>query len=347
MKKEKSGAAVALVKSPDGRGFDVADAAEVKLPDSGDLGLSEAVRGQAVAFGIDEHADLDLLANLAAEQMGQAQKHAFKAGLALLCLKARCQHGQFLALLEEREFPQQRASEVMRMAVYLSRQTPDEMSRLMLMPKSKLMLLAAADQEVIDLVVETGVKVEALSVQALQDKLREARAQLADQAVLLETAQAEAKAAKKASKKDRDSEVPVAIFDIRAEAVAQVERSRLAVEEVQALGRDLINLRGVEGVYQWVDPTARLAISGLIALQVQIDGVLKQFKDAFDLEDIKPTPMSYLVPVEVEEAAKRFADLLALHQHEKALRDWERQQERPRGKGRPAAKPEAPKTRAE
>lgn len=290
---------------------------------------------------------LDDRADRAAEHMNKSQRHMLAAGLMLAALKADAEHGQFLELIESRGFAPRAAQRAMTYAQYIVSQPAVERDRLISLPHSKVLALASADPEVIEALVESGESIDTLSVRALQEKIRDLEAAVADRDVRLETAEAEAKAAKKASKKDRDSEVPVAIFDIRAEAVAQVERSRLAVEEVQALGRDLINLRGVEGVYQWVDPTARLAISGLIALQVQIDGVLKQFKDAFDLEDIKPTPMSYLVPVEVEEAAKRFADLLALHQHEKALRDWERQQERPRGKGRPAAKPEAPKTRAE
>jgi hypothetical protein len=211
-----------------------------------------------------------------------------------------------------------------------------------------VLALASADPEVIEALASSGTNIDELSVRALQERIRELTAAVTDRDVQLETAQAEAKAAKKAAgKKDRAGDVPIAIFDIRSEATAQVEKSRLAIEEVQALGRDLYNLRGMEGVYQWVDPTARLALTGLVALQVQIDGVIKQLGKAFEVDGLKPVPMSYLTPVEVEEVAKRYADLTALHQHEKALRDWERQQERPRGKGRPAAKPEAPKTHAE
>jgi hypothetical protein len=62
--------------------------------------------------------------------------------------------------------------------------------------------------------------------------------------------------------------------------------------------------------------------------------------------DISPESMSYLVPSEVEAVALKWADLVALNDHQKALREWERKQARPKGKGRPEAKPEAPKTLA-
>lgn len=310
--------------------------------------ITEDVASFALSLGVDlKGTVIAERADQAAEHMSRSQRHMLAAGLLLASIKASTEHGEFEALILDRGFELRAAQRAMSYAQFISQQPAAERERLIGMPKYKVLALAGADPEVIEALAASGENIDALSVRALQEKIRDLEAAVTDRDVRLETAEAEAKAAKKAAKKDRAGEVPAAIFDIRAEAVAQVERSRLAVEEVQALGRDLTNLIGVEGVYQWVDPTARLAITGLLALQVQIDGVLKQYKKAFDLTDVKPAPMSYLTPIEVEEVAKRFADLVALHQHEKALREWERQQERPRSKGRPAAKPEAPKTRAE
>lgn len=309
--------------------------------------ITDSVRELASELGVDIGASQAERADQAASHMSRAQLHMLGAGLLLLSIKAECDHGQFMTLVEQHGFEERAARRAMTYAGYVAAQPKEERARLIGMPKSKVLALASADPEVIEAMVAGGDDIDVLSVRALQERIRELSAAVAERDVQLETAQAEAKAAKKAAKKDRAGDVPVAIFDIRAEAVAQVERSRLAVDEVNALGRDLINLVGVDGVYQWVDPTARLALSGLMALQVQIEGVVRRFKDAFDMVDMKPVPMSYLTPDEIEEAAKRFADLAAIHAHEKALRDWERQQERPRGKGRPTAKPEAPKLRAE
>lgn len=287
-------------------------------------------------------------ADRAAEHMNKSQRHMLAAGLLLAALKVDADYGEFTSLIEARGFNPRAAQRAMTYAQYIVAQPIEERDRLISLPHSKVLALASADPEVIEALVESGESIDTLSVRALQEKIRDLESAVADREVRLETAEAEATAAKKASgKKDRTGDVPIAIFDIRSEAVAQVEKTRLAVDEMQALGRDLTNLVGVEGVYTWVDPTARLVITGLVALNVQIEGVINQYRKAFHLEDVQPVPMSYLTPDEIEEVAKRFADLTALHQHEKALRDWERQQERPRGKGRPAAKPEAPKTRAE
>jgi hypothetical protein len=310
---------------------------------------SHAVEAQEMAdlLGVDLNVSAVERVDMAATHMSRSQRHMLAAGILLASIKADTAHGQFIPLIESRGFQPRAAQRAMTYAHYILQQSPSDRDRLIGMAPGKVLVLAGADPEVIEALAESGENFDALSVRALQERIRDLEASVADRDVQLETAQAEATAAKKAAKKDRSGEVPIAIFDIRAEAVAQVERSRLAVDEVMALGRDLVNLVDVEGLEAWVDPTVRLAITGLLGLQVQIDGVVRQLVRGFDLDGVKPGPMSYLTPSEVEEAAKRFADLVALHQHEKALREWERQQERPRGKGRPAAKPEAPKTRGE
>lgn len=325
---------------------------EVMVPASADVRTAVAFgdpeRSMAHQMGINLEASADVRTEQAVFAQNVATYNLIQAGLLLSSVKAEMETEAFEQLIDARGLTKRRAYELMQGASFCARLPEGARDEVLHLQKSKVLALASADPEVVQAMLDDDeVDVSAMSVKALRVRIRELEAAVTDRDVRLETAEAEAKAAKKAAKKDRDSEVPVAIFDIRAEAVAQVERSRLAVEEVVALGRDLVNLTGVDGVYEWVEPTARLAAAGLIALQVQIDGAIKQFKKAFDLADVKPAPMSYLTPGEVEEAAKRFADLVAIHQHEKALREWERQQERPRGKGRPAAKPEAPKTRGE
>jgi hypothetical protein len=50
----------------------------------------------------------------------------------------------------------------------------------------------------------------------------------------------------------------------------------------------------------------------------------------------------YLTPQGVTEAAQRWSQLAQVHDYEKKLREFEREQAKPKGKGRPMAKPEAP-----
>lgn len=307
------------------------------------------LRDFAAEMGADLEGSIEDRADIAAEHMSRSQRHMLVAGLLLSSIKGECDHGQFLAVIAERGFEVRAAQRAMMYAEYVASKSPEERQRLVGMPKYKVLALASADPEVIEALKEGGDDIDTLSVRALQERIRELSAAIADRDVRLETAEAEAKAAATAASKakSRVSDVPAAIHDIRAESVAQVEKARLALSEFNALGDDLVGLIGVESLHTWVDPTARLAMAGLLSLQVQLSGVIKKYLDGFTITDVAPQPLSYLTAHEVEATARKFSDLVALHDHEKALRDWERQAERPRGKGRPAAKPEAPKTATE
>ncbi|MBZ8142959.1 hypothetical protein CLD22_24080, partial [Rubrivivax gelatinosus] len=163
----------------------------------------------------------------------------------------------------------------------------------------------------------------------------------ADASVQRDTAEAELQAANKRLKgADRADSVPLVVADLRAEVLALAKKAELAVDAFNPLGVDIALLIGTEAS-AWADGTMRLAVSALCALRLQLDGVLtKYLKEAPDAA--QPSELSYLSKQEVVEAAKRYAELTALHDHEKALREWEAQQKRPRGKGRPTARPVAP-----
>jgi hypothetical protein len=295
---------------------------------------------------------LEASADVRTEQAVFAQNVAtynlVQAGLLLSSVKAEMSRDEFVALVEARGLHLRRAYELMQGASFCARLPDHPRNDVLQMGRSKVLALASADPEVVKSMLDDDeLDMNAMSVKAMRGRIHELEAEIADRDVRLETAEAEVKAAKKAAKRDRVGEVPVAVSDVRAEAVAQVRKAELAMDEMLALGRDLAGLSGIESVNEWVDPTARLAVSGLVALRLRLDGVIKQYTKAFELSELKPAPMSYLAPEEVELTAAKWADLVAVNDHEKALRDWERKQERPRGKGRPEAKPAAPKTRTE
>ena len=105
--------------------------------------------------------------------------------------------------------------------------------------------------------------------------------------------------------------------------------------------------RGHNEAGEWVDPTGRLALAGLVALRVQTDGAIQRYAEALDLSakdfTSKPSALANLLPEEILTIAREWPELTATHSHEEALRKYERDQAKPKGKGRPAKAPEAPK----
>ncbi len=166
-----------------------------------------------------------------------------------------------------------------------------------------------------------------------------------DTGVQLETTEAKLTAAEKKLAKapaDRADHVPLVVAELRAEVAALVRKAELAIDSFNPLGADLMNLIGTDAAHAWADATIRLAVAGLSSLQLQVAGVLKKFSGAVPDAGIA-TEQSHLTLQEVVETAGRWEVLTRAHEHEKALREWEAEQKRPKGKGRPKDAPKAPK----
>lgn len=310
--------------------------------------FGDAEQQLAAYLGVDISASPNVRTEQAVYAYNTATRNLVEAGLLLSSVKRDMGQEVFNALIEERGLPKQRAYELMSGAAFAARLPADQREQIMAMPKMKVLALASADPEVVQQMLADGdVDVNTLSVKAMRERIRSLEAAVADRDVQLETADAKAEAAIKANaKKKPGGDMPTVVEDMRQEVAASVHLAELALGDMESQARELTMLVGIEGVYQWVGPTARMQVAGLINLRVKVDGLIQQLIKAHDMVDIKPEAMSYLVPSEVEAVALKWADLVAINDHQKALREWERKQARPRAKGRPEAKPEAPKTLA-
>jgi hypothetical protein len=286
-----------------------------------------------------------------------AARLALEAGYLLLSVKGELEHGAFAAALEETGLSSQRASELMRMAKFVTSLPTEQRSTMLNLEKSKVLALASADASVIEDLLddEDGPDISGLSVRELRVRIRELEASNTDLSVKADTAEAERDGAlKKLKRRQRDADdadgVPVVVADIRLEIVALLKKAELAITSLHPVTVEAYGLRGNEQSHDWSDPTLRLALSGLLALRELVDGGLKGLADALGDKAKRlashPEALSFLDESEVKEVAAEFANLIALHSHEEALRKHERDQAKPKGKGRPAKAPEAPKAKA-
>lgn len=282
----------------------------------------------------------------AAMHSSRSLRHELACGLLLISIKAECDHGEFASLLESRGFEVRGAQQSMQLARFVLGRSEAEREQLIGVQKSKVLQLASADPEVINAVLDEGIdKIDALSVRALRQRLHDMTASAADLAVQRDAAEAEAAGMRKQLTRqpgERDDKLPLVVADLRAEIMTMGKKADLAISSFYGLGIDLVNLRATDLTHDWADATMRLAVSQLGALRLQIDGIVKSFLAELPGEDPSPTEQSYLTKQEVLETARRFGELTQVHTYEHALRDWQREQEQPRGKGRPKAKPVTP-----
>lgn len=326
----------------------------VKLSNVAKFELNDTALALAARFGLSLTDAKETRVDRAALNMNRSMHCMVAAGLDLASLQADCEHGEFLALITERGFEQSGAYRAIKYTEFLLGRSDDERERLLAMPKSKVLALAAADMAVIDdlLADEEGGDLDSLSVRELRLRIRELQANNADLSVQSEAFEAERDGALKRLNKrnQRDVDeggVPLVMADLRAEITALVKKAELAIDSFTPLGVELMNFRGHDQAGVWVDGTGRLAITGLVALRVLADGAIKRFAEALDLDHSSfiggPDALSFLTEGEVLEVAREWPGLTSLHSHEEALRKHERDAAKPKGKGRPAAAPKAPK----
>lgn len=280
-----------------------------------------------------------------------AARLAVEAGYLLLSAKGELVHGEFEAGIESMGLSSQRASELMRMAKFATMLPEAQRAELLTLPKSKVLALASADPAVIEQMLEDGdvSDLDDMSVRGLRLRIRELEAGTTDLSVQRDKAEADLKAAEKKLKRslrdEEDAYVPPVVADMRAEMAALIKKAELAVTSLHPVGVEIVNLRGHDEASEWVEPSLRLGLSGLLAVRELIDGSIKSFTEAMGEQakrlQSQPDALAFLDATEVKTVAEDWARLTAAHQHEAALREHERAQAKPRGKGRPTKAPEA------
>lgn len=325
-------------------------ATEANLQTSANLDYTDQDQIAAQSLGLVIAGTPEDQIGRAAMSLNMAARLAVEAGYNLLAAKAALQHGEFTAKLEELGFSPYRAAEAMRRAKFVTSQPEERRSELLHMQPSKLLLLADASAEAVEVLLEDGeTNPNDLSVRALREKIRALEKTVADAKVDRATIEAENEGLRKklAQESGRSStgDVPTAVADIRAEVAALIKKSELSIADIYQQMAGMDPLLGVEGVAEWVKPTAQLCMAGLVALRVQLDGAINQVAEHYGLTKLADTPPDVLAELggdEVAQVAQQWASLVQQHRHEAALREFEREQAKPRGRGAPRKAPKAP-----
>lgn len=331
----------AISASPNVRAGEIAASPNVRTEE-----FSDQHRDLAQWLQVDLSASLALRAERAVQAYNMATLHMVEAGLLLASVRAEVGAEAFLAVLAERGMPTQRAYELMQGAALIARLSPAQREQVIALSKTKVMALAGASAAAVQAALEDDeLDIDLIGVRQLKQRIRDLEANLTDTAVQRDTAEAEAEGMRKRLARqpgDRDDKVPLVVADMRAELMVLGKKGELAIAGLYAMGTELVTLAGNEQAHDWADATLRLAVSQLGALRLQLDGVIKSYLRELPGEDPSPTERSYLSKQEVLETARRFGELSQVNDYERALREWEREQARPKGKGRPKAKPVAP-----
>src|SRR5690606_32144314 len=115
-------------------------------------------------------------------------------GLELMAAREQCNDGEWMPLLDSLGINPQRASEHIRVARFMARVKPADRPKMLGLPKTKVILLAKAEDEVIETLIEDDEEFDAtaaLTTRELHERIRELEKERHGLAVRLETAQLE------------------------------------------------------------------------------------------------------------------------------------------------------------
>lgn len=315
--------------------------------------VTGALHALAQRLGIDLTMDEPPSAHIdrAALNLSRSATYMLAAGVDLIAARAQVQHGAFLTLIAERGFTKDAAYRAISFAQFLASRPLDQQERLLALPKYKVLELAKAEPEVLDVLMDEDGPLDlgATNVRELAAQVRDLNKALTDIAVQRDAAASERDAALNRltkSNSKRTDQVPVVIADLRAEIAVTLHSARAAVESMYPIGAELANLGGTKEAHGWIDPTAEIAFSGLVALHLAVSAEMKRFAEAFQVStvdtELLSDPAFGFTELEMTEVARKFDVATRKAEYERALREWEREQARPRMKGRPAAKPVPP-----
>lgn len=281
------------------------------------------------------------LLEFAVKQTNQAYMSMIKAGVALIKLQNQCEHGEFLESLEKAGFAKQRAYELIKYAQFTQKLPATQRKKLtQIQSKTKAVLLAHADQEVIDDLLndEEGFEdLQNMSVRDLKEDLKKRKHQVADLNVQNDTLKAQLKeATSKNSRALTGGVIPIFIEDLRNEACAMEYKSRLCIDDIQALSNELMSTASAS------DEVDAYLI-GFKALFTATNSILNHALTLrnFMIEQYPEAAHSEYMPIEsmvAAEALRLAGDMKLIsqeHAHEKLVRENQRELSRPKGRGRP------------
>ncbi len=306
--------------------------------------LTDNERSLAAEMGLDMSADVESRVWLAIEKGNKAMRLVVESGLLLLSVKEELGFGAFTPKLEELGISRQRASECMSIAKAAAAASPEQREMLLSLTKQKALALSNANPEVIEGLLNDGEALNHISFVEMKQRIKELEANLANSEVNTEKAEAEARAAEKKlermAKGRAAGEKPFVVEDIELETQAFVQQIELACAGLSEQFAALSDIGQNKALHPWMPALGKTLMAGVSKALLSTAGVMELGNaHGIPLSDMSDIGMAYVSDANLQKAAEQFAAITRQHDFDKKLREYERQQERPKGKGRPMSKP--------
>lgn len=299
---------------------------------------ADAAAQFAAQLSVDLGGSMEDRADSAVMYMNRSHRNLLAAGLLLCSIKQEAGHGRFGTLLKQRGFEERAARRAMQYATFMVQRQEDERTGLMKLPKVKVALLANADPEVVDELLEEGSEaISRMTVRELRDALQGMKGEVTSKDYELKSALTRAEKAERMLRglDERPDGLPHVLAAVREEVMAH---AGAAGEGVQALGeevRALMKLDIGEASPTLVLDSYRLALGHLAMLAMQVNGLIGELAETLPEGERVMTPEAVLSTEELDAVAARMRDEVGFRNAQKAHRTDQRARDAQKGPGRP------------
>lgn len=274
-----------------------------------------------------------------------------ESGLELIAWRGQCDDGEWLPLLESRGLKRQRAWEHIRLARFMARVKPADRPKMLGLPKTKVILLANAEDDVIETLIEDDEEFDAtaaLTTRELQQRIRELEKEKHGLSVRLETAQIERDHALQMKEPDMRWLPEVqAVRDEAMYATGVAMRALDDLDQVLSALRDLpvaLDAAGESSADSQYNAAAGAVYQAIAGPLGRVNQLLLRYRGELGLDD---EDLPEHLPVLSDMEAKQFYDnwklMTRIAHSEKQERELDRRRRAHRGK--PGPKPGSKRSR--
>jgi hypothetical protein len=282
----------------------------------------------------------------AVQAHNMATRLAVEAGYLLLGVKSELAHGEFERGIESMGLSSQRASELMTTARFVTSLPADRRAEILMLPKTKVLMLANADTEVLaDLIDSPDSDVHGLSVRELRARIKELEADAGKRTKRLEAELDHRDAViQKLKKKEVQREFDPLTHMVRDECLAYQAGVEINLQSLQALFEEI--KKDSPDAPEWELRLQQVWFATHAAV-ARATSLLEHVRETvpMDMPEQASTP-NMLTPDEVMRWTLEWETMVSKAKVAAATRADLRAQEGPRGVGRPKgakAKPESSK----
>lgn len=303
--------------------------------------VDEKMEVLATELGLDIHTSLETRMDAAVKKTNQALRLVIEAGVCYTTVRAELPHGEFENWLNERGVSRQRASEAMKLA-HISKTLPTkERQQLFSVSKTKALLIAKADKEIIDQLIEetSGGELkdlDQLSFRDMRDRIRKLEADKADLEVENETRAATIRNLNEqaAGARNFNQDFPDFVNVSRHEGNALSTEISMRLDELERHVNELIDMGSTAApeMLSIAVTSLEIHLKALAARSYKIANHLNTNMGAL-VTELKSEHV--LSDEEIESAIRDRNTMTQEMQQQQKIRDDERENAKPRKPGRP------------